>query len=57
MKRDLFFSCLYSLKRFKRTSIRFEYVLEFVQYCNDHEIYPSGGALSENGEYQYLYLN
>lgn len=49
-----------SLLANKSVSIDSNEIEEFVTYCNDHEVYPSGGAYAMNesgvitGQYFYL---
>lgn len=48
------------LLKYKRVRIMNHEVDEFVKYCNEHEVYPQGGAYFENssgqiaGQFFYL---
>lgn len=44
-----------TLKRKSLVLVPVANVLEFVNYCNERGIYPSGGALSNDGKFQFIY--
>lgn len=46
-----------TLKSTKLVRVRIKYVESFVKYCKDHGICPSGGAMTDDNLYQYLYLD
>lgn len=46
-----------TLKTTKLVKVRIQDVNIFVEYCKEHGICPSGGTLTDDNLYQYLYLD
>lgn len=44
-----------TLKRKNLVLIPVKNVLSFVEYCNERNIFPSGGSLSDDGRFQFIY--
>ena len=47
-----------TLKATKLVKVRTQDVKIFVEYCKkNHDVYPGGGAITDDNLYQYLYLD
>lgn len=46
-----------TLKATKLVKVRIKDIEIFVKYCKEHGICPSGGAMTDDNLYQYLYLD